>query len=240
MTASAVKLHLVLLPGMDGTGSLFDAFIAALSGACTVHVVRYPTEAELGYHDLAHIARSFIPPDQPWVILGESFSGPIAIALAAETANQPQCRGLILCASFARNPRPQLGWFRPMVGITPVSILPPDALSPILFGRWSTPALRAQLRHALTQVVPQTLRIRLQAVMEVDVSNRLSQITAPILYLQALNDRLVPASSGDLIKDLQPQTEMVRLDGPHLLLQVAPQDSARVVLDFLRKLDTGT
>lgn len=234
MTTPALKLHLVLLPGMDGTGGMFDGFITALSGACVVHVVRYPAQAALGYHDLARIARSFIPSDQPWVILGESFSGPVAISLAAEAANQPHCRGLILCASFARNPRPQLGWLRPLVGMTPVSILPPDALSPILFGRWSTPALRAQLRHALAQVAPQALQSRLRAVMEVDVSNRLCQITVPILYLQASHDRLVPASSGDLIKRLRPKTEMVKLEGPHLLLQVAPQECARVILDSLK------
>ncbi len=39
--------RLVLLPGMDGTGELFDPFIAALHGIISTSVVRYP----------AHLAR---------------------------------------------------------------------------------------------------------------------------------------------------------------------------------------
>ena len=89
---------------MDGTGELFADFIAALHDAVVPLVVSYPKGQVLDYEALTEFARASIPFDRPFVLLGESFSGPVAIALAA--FRPPGLRGLILCCSFARNPVP--------------------------------------------------------------------------------------------------------------------------------------
>lgn len=77
---------LVLLPGMDGTGLLFDPLVKALSGTLPFTVVAYPPTAAAGYADLQAFAESAMPPDKPIVLLGESFSGFIAIAIAIALA----------------------------------------------------------------------------------------------------------------------------------------------------------
>ncbi|MFA5258386.1 MAG: hypothetical protein WC360_09565, partial [Opitutales bacterium] len=74
---------LILLPGLDGTGRLFSDFVAALGPEADVVVVSYPTDQCLSYHELVAFVRPFLPRDRPYVILAESFSGPIGIALAA-------------------------------------------------------------------------------------------------------------------------------------------------------------
>ena len=74
-------MTLVLLPGMDGTGDLFAAFLSAPGCDLDVKVVSYPTDVALGYADLEAFARAALPTDRPFVILGESFSGPIAISI---------------------------------------------------------------------------------------------------------------------------------------------------------------
>ena len=76
------KVSLILLPGMDGTGQLFEPLVSALAGEFEIKVVTYPTSTPLGYSELEAIAREAIPKEGSYVILGESFSGPIAIALA--------------------------------------------------------------------------------------------------------------------------------------------------------------
>lgn len=119
MTAVAT---LVLLPGMDGTGELFAPFIAALGGEFDVRVVRYPGDHRGGYEELEAIARSAIPEDRPYVLLAESFSGPIAISIAA--SGPKQLRGLVLCCTFARNPRPALASLKALLGVTPMKALP--------------------------------------------------------------------------------------------------------------------
>lgn len=57
-------------------------------------IVSYPPDQSLGYRDLAHLVRSRLPKDEPFILLAESFSGPIALALAADPP--PQLKALIL------------------------------------------------------------------------------------------------------------------------------------------------
>src|SRR4051812_42890566 len=119
------SITLVLLPGMDGTGQLFDLFVSALSGEFEIKVAAYPTSTPLGYAELEAIARETIPKEGPYVILGESFSGPIAISLAASAP--AQLKGLILCCTFIRNPRPALSFFSPFLRLLPVGSVPVSA-----------------------------------------------------------------------------------------------------------------
>ena len=89
---------LLLLPGMDGTGRLFAPFLEAIGPAVDVQVVRYPGNGSSGYEGLVELARAALPTDGDFFILGESFSGPVAISLAA--AHPPGLMGLILCCTF--------------------------------------------------------------------------------------------------------------------------------------------
>src|SRR5512143_111507 len=97
---------LVLLPGLDGTGRLFGDFIAALGQDIDVIVASYPADTPLDYAELEPLVRAMLPTDRDYVLLGESFSGPLAISLAASAP--PGLRGLVLCCSVARSPLPAL------------------------------------------------------------------------------------------------------------------------------------
>jgi len=222
---------LVLLPGMDGTGNLFGPFIAALKGEFDVKVVRYPTGQALNYSELESIARAALPVDGPFVLLGESFSGPIAISLAAQRPSQ--LKGLLLCCTFVRNPRPIFSGLHFLVDVLPVSA-PVGLLSRLLLGRFSTPALRAALGEALAQVSPVALRARIKSVLSIDVSEQLRAGTVPTIYLCANFDRVVPAAASQLVTQLNPNVRVVQFEAPHFLLQAAPAKAARVVGDFMR------
>jgi len=227
---------LVLLPGMDGTGQLFAPFLAALGCEVDVKVVRYPNGEPLGYAELEAVARAELP-EGPFVLLGESFSGPIAIALAA--SGSPHLKGVVLCCSFARNPRPLFSGLRSLVGVLPVAAVPFGVLSRLLLGRFETPELRAALGNALAQVSPATLRARLRSVLTVDVSAQLRASTVPTLYLQATRDQVVPAAASQLVSRLKPSTRMVQFHAPHFLLQTAAAEAAGVVGEFMREVQRG-
>src|SRR4051812_43266913 len=95
-------LTVVLLPGLDGTGTLFGPVLDHLPPDLRPLVVTYPTEEPLGYEQLlAHVLER-LPTSAPFVLLGESFSGPLA--LMASSRSPVGLRGVILCASFVRNP----------------------------------------------------------------------------------------------------------------------------------------
>ena len=225
-------ITLVLLPGMDGTGDLLGSFIEALGEEFVVKIVRYPASEPFGYSELEAVARAALPNEGPFVLLGESFSGPIAISLASSAP--PGLIGLILCCTFARNPCPLLTGLRSLVGVLPVASAPVHVLSSLLLGRFSTIKLRAALAHSLAQVKPAALRARLASVLSVDVTAKLSAIRVPMLYLRASSDRVVPASASTLIVRLVPSTLIAELEAPHFLLQAAPVEAARVVRAFVQ------
>ncbi|RON43463.1 alpha/beta hydrolase [Pseudomonas frederiksbergensis] len=223
---------LVLLPGMDGTGELFEPFVSALNHACDIVVVTYPSDLPLNYVELQAIARQSLPTDRPFVLLGESFSGPIALTLTA--LHLPQQVGLVLCCTFASNPRPLFNRLSSLVNLLPIGAVPAHWFSPLLLGRFSTAALRTALSGAINQVSPSVMRERLRSVLKVDASAQLAQINLPTVYLRATDDRVVPKAVSARISQLNPQVQVIDVNAPHCLLQVAPDEAARRVIAFLR------
>jgi pimeloyl-[acyl-carrier protein] methyl ester esterase len=112
----------ILLPGMDGTGELFAPFLAAAKGDFKTVVVKYPTTKPLAYAELTSLVESQLPTGEPFVLLAESFSGPIAVSVARRKPNG--LTGLVLCAAFVRNPRPSLSYFIPLLGLISLRTIP--------------------------------------------------------------------------------------------------------------------
>ncbi|CAB3634010.1 MAG: serine aminopeptidase domain-containing protein [Achromobacter pulmonis] len=230
--------HLVLLPGMDGTGDLFGPLLSALPPAPPPVVVRYPTTEPLGYAALEPRVRQALPAQAPFVLLAESFSGPLGAAIAA--APPPNLRGLILCASFIRAPYPRLGVARPLAGWLPLKLMPRAILHHLLLGAYGTPALRAALDQAVAQVAPAVMQARLKAVMAADQTATFAAVRMPLLYLQARHDRVVPAAAAALVARLAPQTRLIGIEAPHCLLQAAPEAAAEAITGFLRALEPAS
>jgi len=214
---------------MDGSGEFFAEFAAALSPEIDPIVVSYPPR-ELGYGELAAHARKALP-DRPHVLLGESFSGPIAISLAASAP--PGLCGVVLVASFARSPMP-LARVLPLA--PPVWLVPEWLAARMLLGRFSTPEYSKLLASAMKRISPAVWRARLRAVRDVDVTAQLAQVKVPILYLRASWDRVVPRAASDWVLRNATNARVVDLEGPHFLLQARPRDAARHVKAFAASL----
>jgi len=176
-------LTLVLLPGMDGTGIFFEDFAAALQPEFKPIIVRYPNDPSLGYAELEAFARAALPHDEQFLVLVESFSGPIAISIAA--SNPPGLFGSLLCVTFARNPHPLLPLVTAILKPLPAWRVPRFIQQPNLFGRFDSPYLRSKLRRVRGLVWQKTLKSRLEAVASIDVSDKLRRVTIPTLYLRA-------------------------------------------------------
>lgn len=225
---------LVLLPGMDGTGKLFAPFVAAIGMEFQTRVVEYPTHEPLGYQQLESIVRTALPSEGDFAILAESFSGPIAISIAKSCG--PRLKGLVLVCTFARNPLPAFTAIKNVIGFLPVVVPPVRILSYFLYNLFSTPVLRTALARALVGVSRSTLAARVRAILSVDVSSELKAIVVPTIYLQASRDRLVPRAASKLISQLCPVARVISVDGPHLLLQAVPIETAQIVTAFLRQI----
>jgi pimeloyl-ACP methyl ester carboxylesterase len=234
----ADKMKLVLIPGLDGTGELFAPFLAELGRLSTlgraghpVMTIAYPPDREMDYagHE-AHV-RSRLPEHEEFVLLAESFSGPVGISIAASPPSN--LKGLILCASFASNPLPVFGPLSRLIAAFPAMKIPPALMSPLMFGRWGTPELRRALAATMGRVPARTLRSRVSAILAVDHSALLRKIAVPMLYLQASDDRLVPRSALEKLQRFRSDIPVIEIEGPHFLLQTQPGRCADAVTSFL-------
>ncbi|NJO12328.1 MAG: alpha/beta fold hydrolase [Gammaproteobacteria bacterium] len=215
---------------MDGTGEHFAQLLAALGDRFPTIVVRYPDEP-LDYEQHERIARAALPQDRPYVLLGESFSGPIALAIAADAP--AGLVGYILCASFARCPRWILRLASPFLGLVPFRRIPNSLVNHFLIGRFATPDLRLANAAPLHRVSPATLSARLQAIAKVDVTEKLARIRVPGLYLRGTQDRLIPASACRALRRAIPGLRRVEIQAPHFVLQVNPRLAAEAIAQFI-------
>lgn len=222
---------LVLLPGMDGTGELFQPLVKALAAlGLESRVVPYPGDQCLSYSELEEHVRSRLP-EQPYVLLGESFSGPIAIRIAA-CAPSP-LRGLVLCCTFASCPRPWARKLWPVLAKMPAMRPPTKLVASALLGRYADPGLSSLLGGVLAKVSPTVLRHRLVEVLRVNVREDLARTRVPVLNLRASGDTLVPDRISEEMQRLCPTMHARRLNGPHALLQSAPQAAAEEIAAFM-------
>ncbi|MDF1838393.1 MAG: alpha/beta hydrolase, partial [Planctomycetota bacterium] len=63
--------------------------------------MRYPVDVSLNWDELLELVQASVPTGEPYHVVAESFSGPIAIRFAA--ADPSGLQSLVLCASFCRN-----------------------------------------------------------------------------------------------------------------------------------------
>jgi pimeloyl-ACP methyl ester carboxylesterase len=224
---------LVLLPGLDGTGKLFSEFVKSLGSSVDSRIVAYPKDRALGYDELEALVLAALPRDRRFVLLGESFSGPIAIRIAARSP--AGLVALILCGTFAKNPFPWLGWARPLAAYLPLKSLPRWMRAPLMWGSASPQRAPARTERAMADVSPEVIRRRIGALLAVNETAALTRIHLPILVLKASHDRVISPAATRWILRAQPGAQLSEVDGPHLLLQTRPTECAAVVLQFIRR-----
>jgi pimeloyl-ACP methyl ester carboxylesterase len=179
-----------------------------------------------------------LPVEQPFVLLGESFSGPLALMAAAR--HPKGLRGVILCATFVNWPLPlatsiaglivSMGLFR--LKSTPLFLR-------ILLGRNATDELRALFSGALAGLKPEVLAARARAVMNVDCTAELRECRVPILAMVADNDRIVAGRCPELIHRIRPEAEIKHFRSPHLILQCATPEAVSCICRFAESVREG-
>jgi pimeloyl-ACP methyl ester carboxylesterase len=226
---------LVLLPGMDGTGRLFAPLLPFLGPEHEPVVVGYPGAVPLDYQELLPLVLAALPQSGRFVLLGESFSGPLAVMASAR--RPPGLVALVLCASFVCSPLPAaLALMAPLLRGWCLRLIPSALQARVLLGRTPPAGLASEVRQAIAAVAPPVLAGRIRQVLAVDARRQLGLAGVPILYLQAGRDRLVPPRCARLVQRLEPRTSVVRIDAPHLVLQTAPAEAAEAIRTFVAAL----
>jgi pimeloyl-[acyl-carrier protein] methyl ester esterase len=228
--------NLLLLPGLDGTGELFADFIAALPSSVAAKPVEYPRDKFLSYAELVAVVRAAAPVEEPFVLLAESFSTPLAASYAATEPRN--LVGMILCTGFVTNPIGHLSTVVSALARPGIfKLRPPDKiLEHFLIGDDAPAETLHKLRTVLGTVSPEVISARVKEVLNCDARADLARTTIPLLYLRAASDRLLSSSCSEVVLAARPDGGINTIEGPHLLLQREPLKAAAAVREFMKTL----
>jgi pimeloyl-[acyl-carrier protein] methyl ester esterase len=226
---------LVLLPGLDGSGVMFRPLVAHLPDHIHPIIVSYPSDQMLGYDKLLARVLAKVPAREPFVLLGESFSGPIALLAAARRL--PNLVGVILCATFVRNPV----WLRPrwlQYLVRPLVFRPYRVFAQLKARLYESKTcdLVSLKAEALRDVCPHVIAHRVRSVLNVNVTRVLQGCDVPVLYLRGDRDFVVPSHNMKEIARLQPEVQVAHFSSPHLVLQTQPAEAAEAIGSFIESL----
>ncbi len=224
-------VKLVLLPGMDGTGELFNDFLSHYDGDSII--IPLPQSGEQSYQALALYILSKLP-DEPHIILAESFSGGLIPLLLK--SKQPHIKGLIFVASFISAPKPVFISLALLLPIKFLAKLPGASLiyKSFFLGFSASNKVLNQFKAVLLKVPEAILKQRLRAIRSLSFSdNELSSFSC--CYIRAKQDLLVPESKMREINKIFSQCQNYSVDGAHFILQAKAEETALLVSDIVRE-----
>lgn len=225
-------VHLVLLPGMDGTEVLFGPLLRSLPDWLHPTVVTYAIEGRNGYEDLLPKVLAAIDALPECVVLGWSFSGPLA--LRAANQRRGRVRAVILCATFVRAP---LAWMRPWRALLQTPIVGTMRFLrrlPLWLGRPPNDPLRRDKAILWQRVPARTLAARARAIAAVDAREDLRGCVQPTLYLAASDDTVVPPANLDEVRRERPAVQVATIVGNHFALYANPMAATQAIERFVR------
>lgn len=225
---------LVMLPGLDGTGLVFEPLLKQLPDEIKPQVVRYPADRVMSFQEHVEFARKQLPRKKPFVLLAESFSGPIGLQILSEPPEN--LKGVIFVATFARHPTPfllDLGLYLPQKLLF-------NLFTKTFLGRFLCLAGASSesvdiFQGALKAVALSVLSNRLKILAELPPPPE-TNFSGPGLYLQAKSDRLVAERAIVPLQQLLPQLQTKQLPGPHITLLAHPKEGAQIINSFIAEL----
>lgn len=222
-------MRLVLLPGLNGSSHLFAPLLDELQDI-DCQVLSLPDQGPQDYDSLADILIRGLG-NTPFILLGESFSGPLAYRLAIRKPKG--LRGVIFAASFLTRPNAGLPLLRhlPM----PLAIATqPSLLRALCLGSTAEEDILQRVRREIRQLDPSLLRARLETLAALQAPAQ--ALGLPCLHLWPQQDRLVASAAAERLPQFCSDIRQIRLDGPHFILQTRPKVCVQAIAEFMQEI----
>lgn len=226
---------LVLLPGVHGTKDLFEPLTKELKELDYPSMtIELPENIEQSVDSLAqHVTRKL--PQQPHIIVAESFSGClIPNILGGHKNNTFGVIFVVSCISCPNKITNTLASFIPAWVFENKTLLTFGLRCLFLNGYRGS---KEFVNYAIGVVHRTPAAIIKQRI---NILNNLKppiqKFNVPVVYIQATKDRAVGASAMRDIEKTFP-TKVIKIEGPHFLLQVKPREAAMAIkegLDFIQ------
>ncbi len=224
------RKSIVLLPGMDGTGTLFKPLLNQLTDH-KCQVIALPKSGPQDYVTLTNHVKNALP-DGEFILLAESFSGPIAVQLAQ--MKMAHLKGIIFVATFISPPRKWLINVARNLPIKWLNRLPAaQFIQKLLFFDTNVSPEMLSLFNEIIQSIPSiVLSSRLKSIATLDTLR--FNCLLPTLYISATQDKLVSTSKLKEFQCCFENLSIQSIQGPHFIAQSKPKECGQVIMNFIR------
>ena len=218
-------LKIILLPGLDGTGYLFDPFLDCALNRHETTVLPLVQDRVLSSSEQAKYIANLIG-TEPCVLRAESYSGLIAYELVQKYTTS--VRHIVFIASFLSKPSiiSGMGVYVP-TSLVKTKFVPVNVIGMTLFGHWQTKSLTNTFLHAIRGVESRVLKSRLKELST--LSNPTKLISIPCTYIQASKDQFV---ANQALRDFDHVCQNLNVhvvNGTHFLAQTNPKACWEIV-----------
>lgn len=221
-------MKIILLPGVDGTGILFEPFVNTFKADVPVEVMPLTTDSDQSILNQVSIIEQAVG-DEEVILIVESYSGLLAYELAKR--NKIRIKQIFFFGCFLQPPSfiGKLGRFLP---VRLLNIIPDKVIAHILFNRWSSVELIALFRKAIAAGNFSNLKKRIRIIGTYHKPSQV--IDVPCVYIQATMDNLVSAYNLKAFEDLCSNLQVEVVEATHMLLQTQPQTMSQLIHKHLQ------
>ncbi|HEX9626521.1 MAG TPA: alpha/beta hydrolase [Acidiferrobacterales bacterium] len=218
---------------MDGTDRLSAGLVKALPPGSDSGIIAYPTDRFLDYDELERWVRARLPRSERFILVAQSFSGPVAYRIARRPP--PNLALLVLVASFVEPPHPGLRWVQSWL---PLRLLLRRALAGgvvtrLLLGKPAGPELLERFRRVLAGVPGEVLSRRLSAMAQLPPARE--SIRVPCVYIRPRDDNLVAPRNIDVIRRIAPDLRVYTVEGRHFVTETNPAACVDALREALKE-----
>lgn len=225
-------MKLILLPAFDGTGQMFSNLVRVLSAQFDCVSVSYPETGPQDYLSLTEQVIASLPESEDYIVLGESFAGPIVYQLVIR--DLPRCKGAVFVATYLTNPRPLVLKFLTALPAFLISLMisRPWVVKLVSLSRDADSGVAKAIAKNFASVKPTVIKQRLKTIAGANDQPRID-VAIPSFYIQADHDGLVLPKK---LKEFRQRCQHLTLrsaPGGHFVLQESPAECAKILLEEL-------
>ena len=214
---------------MDGTGNLFTPLLSELS-EFNCEVITLPMSGLQDYPTITEFVKGKLPKED-FILVAESFSGPIGVALAKESIEN--LKGVIFVATFLSPPHNILLGFARVLPIKLLSSLPLSTIlhRALFLGYSASKELVELFKYTVRSLPSSIIKARLSSMQSLVASS--DNIDLPVGYIQATYDRLVRSNKVNDFRNVFNNIIIKTINGPHFILQANPKECAVAISELV-------
>lgn len=217
-------MKLVIIPGLNGNDQFCIEFMEHLT--VETQFIPLPENCPQDHKTLAEQIRPQLP-QEPFVLLVESYAGSIAPYLAINP--DISLKGIIFFVSLLAPPSKPLLAVSQYVNAESLLDLPfmEQLLSKVYLNNDASPEQVKHVKKVIQQIPEDILKQRTEALKH--IGDFPPQPDIPVAYVEASNDKVLNQRAKDSIAKVYPGARKYPMEGSHFLLYTKPQQSAELV-----------